>query len=425
MRANRYRTHTCGELGAAQVGQSVRIAGWVHAIRDHKGIFFFDLRDRYGVTQVVAGEGDSQALRDIARNLTPESVLTVHGVVRPRPEQSVVEAMPTGKIEVVAEQLEVHSLAAPLPFQVRRDDMSNEDLRLKYRFLDLRRQRMQQNIALRARIISFLRNFMDAEGFLDIHTPILANSSPEGARDFLVPSRLHPGMFYALPQAPQQFKQLLMVAGFDRYYQIAPCFRDEDARADRSPGEFYQLDLEMSFAEMEDVFDVCERLFISLTEHFGKKVWKKPFPRFEYEDLLARFGSDKPDLRLGMEIQDLTQDFAQSEFRILKSAAADGRAVRGLCVRNGATMTSSAFKRFEAEAKAQGAKGLLAFGFKKDSPLGMANSERLSEAERKLLADRFGATTDDLVLMVADKPKAASLVLGAVRRAVGQEFVKT
>ncbi len=323
---HRYRSHTCGALQKGDVGKDVRLSGWVHRVRDHGGLLFIDLRDHYGITQVVA-DPDSPAFK-AAETVRSEWVIRVDGKVRDRPEGTVNAELPTGEVELFASEIEVLSAAKELPIPVFGDAEYPEDLRLKYRFLDLRREALHKNILLRNEIIGSIRRRMRDSGFFEFQTPILTASSPEGARDFLVPSRMHPGKFYALPQAPQQFKQLIMIAGFDRYFQIAPCFRDEDARADRSPGEFYQLDLEMSFVEQEDVFQAVEPVMRGLFEEFagaagggqGKpKAVTPKFPRIAYDDAIQKYGSDKPDLRNPIEMQDVTEHFRGSGFKVFAS----------------------------------------------------------------------------------------------------------
>ena len=323
---HRYRSHTCGALQKRDVGKVVRLSGWVHRVRDHGGLLFIDLRDHYGITQVVA-DPDSPAFK-AAETVRSEWVIRVDGKVRDRPEGTVNRELPTGEMELFASEIEVLSAAKELPIPVFGDAEYPEDLRLKYRFLDLRREALHKNILLRNEIIGSIRRRMRDSGFFEFQTPILTASSPEGARDFLVPSRMHPGKFYALPQAPQQFKQLIMIAGFDRYFQIAPCFRDEDARADRSPGEFYQLDLEMSFVEQEDVFQAVEPVMRGLFEEFagaagggqGKpKAVTPTFPRIAYDDAIQKYGSDKPDLRNPIEMQDVTEHFRGSGFKVFAS----------------------------------------------------------------------------------------------------------
>lgn len=324
---SKYRTHTCGELRTEHVGQQVIVSGWVLRKRDHGAIAFVDLRDHYGVTQVVIGE----SFKDLVNSLRVESVISVRGAVRARDASLVNPKIATGSIEVHAVECEVLSQAETLPFQIAEDDNAPETTRLKFRFLELRREKLHRHIALRNVVVRTAREIMHSLGFSEFHTPILTSSSPEGARDFIVPSRLHPGKFYALPQAPQQFKQLLMIAGFDRYFQIAPCFRDEDARADRSPGEFYQIDMELSFVEQEDVLRTNEAL---ISELFGRcsliPAPSTPFPRFKYRDAIERFGTDKPDLRIPNEIRDFSKVFGASEFRVFREALGAGRKVRGI-----------------------------------------------------------------------------------------------
>ena len=312
---HRYRTHTCGELRASDVGEDVRLSGWCHRIRDHGGVLFIDLRDHYGVTQCVI-DPDSPAF-PTAETLRSEWVVKIDGKLRMRPAGTENPDLPTGAVEVYASAIEVLGPAAELPMPVFGEQEYPEDIRLRYRFLDLRRERLHRNIMLRGAIINSIRRRMKSQGFFEFQTPILTASSPEGARDFLVPSRLHPGKFYALPQAPQQFKQLIMVSGFDRYFQIAPCFRDEDARADRSPGEFYQLDLEMSFVTQDDVFAAVEPVLRGLFEEFaGSKPVTKRFPRIPYAEAMLKYGTDKPDLRNPLEMQDLSEIFRGSGFKV-------------------------------------------------------------------------------------------------------------
>jgi aspartyl-tRNA synthetase len=319
---HRYRSHTCGALRAGDIGKVVRLSGWCHRIRDHGGVLFIDLRDHYGITQVVA-DPDSPAFK-LAETLRSEWVVRIDGKVRQRPEGTVNSELPTGQVEIYIDEIEVLGAAAELPMPVFGEQDYPEDIRLKYRFLDLRREKLHANIMLRGKVIDSIRNRMKQAGFFEFQTPILTASSPEGARDFLVPSRLHPGKFYALPQAPQQFKQLIMVAGFDRYFQIAPCFRDEDARADRSPGEFYQLDLEMSFVTQADVFDAVEPVVRGVFDEFagGKKVTQK-FPLIPYAEAMAKYGSDKPDLRNPLVMQDVSEAFRGSGFKIFANILAN------------------------------------------------------------------------------------------------------
>src|SRR6201994_5159426 len=316
---HRYRSHTCGALREGDIGKEVRLSGWCHRIRDHGGVLFIDLRDHYGITQVVA-DPDSKAFK-LAETLRSEWVVRIDGKVRRRPEGTDNLDLPTGKVEVYISEIEVLGPAAELPMPVFGDQEYPEDIRLKYRFLDLRREKLHKNIMLRGQVIDSIRRRMKEGGFFEFQTPILTASSPEGARDFLVPSRLHPGKFYALPQAPQQFKQLIMISGFDRYFQIAPCFRDEAARADRSPGEFYQLDMEMSFVTQDDVFAAIEPVMQGVFEESaeGRAVTATPFPRIAYRDAIAKYGSDKPDLRNPIEMRNVTETFRGSGFKIFAS----------------------------------------------------------------------------------------------------------
>src|SRR5687768_8090485 len=325
-----YRTHTCGALRLADVGQQIRLSGWVHRKRDHGNLVFIDLRDHYGLTQCVLDV--SSPLFKSVEQTRVESVVTVTGKVVKRPAETANPRLPTGEIELQITDYTIQSVSDVVPLQVNSDEDAGEEIRLRYRFLDLRRDRVHANIVLRSRVISSIRRRMIESGFTEFQTPILTSSSPEGARDFLVPARLHPGRFYALPQAPQQFKQLLMVAGFDRYFQIAPCFRDEDSRADRSPGEFYQLDFEMSFVTQEDVWATIEPVIAGVFEEFagGRAVTPPPFPRIPYDEAMAVYGSDKPDLRNPIRISDVSAVFRDSEFAVFAGAVAQGAVVRGI-----------------------------------------------------------------------------------------------
>ena len=332
---NKYRTHNCSELSEKEINQKVHISGWLHRKRDHGNLLFIDLRDHYGMTQCVIE--NKNKFFPVLEKLKPESVLKISGKVIKRSSETENLDLKTGKIEISIESLEVLSSAKELPMPVFGEQDYPEEIRLKYRFLDLRREEMHKNIILRSKVISFIRSKMLELGFLEYQTPILTSSSPEGARDFLVPSRLNPGKFYALPQAPQQFKQLIMVSGFDKYFQIAPCFRDEDARADRSPGEFYQLDLEMSFVEQEDVFSVVEKLMINLFKNFStKKILNEKFPRITYKETMEKYGTDKPDLRNPLIIQSITDIFKRDDvkFDIFKKLVKSGSIVRAIVTPN-------------------------------------------------------------------------------------------
>ena len=353
-----YRTHTCGALRATDAGATARLSGWVHAKRDHGGLLFIDLRDHYGLTQCVFAAGSPAfAAADAVR---VESVITVTGEVVPREPGTVNPRLPTGKVELKAAELVVQSAAEVLPLQVAGEEKFPDELRLKYRFIDLRRDKTHRNMMLRAGVIASIRRRMIAAGFTEFQTPILTASSPEGARDFLVPARLHPGKFYALPQAPQQFKQLIMVAGFDRYFQIAPCFRDEASRADRSPGEFYQLDFEMSYVTQEDVFATIEPVIAGVFEEFadGRAVTQGAFPRIPYEQAMLDYGSDKPDLRNPLVIRDVTASFDGSGFGLFARIAASGGVVRAIPAPGAAAHPRSFFDKLNEWARDEGAGGL-------------------------------------------------------------------
>src|SRR5262252_2331990 len=352
------RTHTCGELRRQHAGSTVRLSGWLHRKRDHGNLLFLDLRDHYGITQCVLDS--SSPLFEVAEALRLESVITVAGKIVLRAPAAINPKLPTGEIELAVEELVVQSPAEPLPLQVNSDAEFPEETRLRYRFLDLRREKLHRNVVLRSKVIASIRRRMIEAGFTEFQTPILTSSSPEGARDYLVPSRVHPGKFYALPQAPQQFKQLLMTAGFDRYFQIAPCFRDEDGRADRSPGEFYQLDFEMAFVTQEDVFATIEPVLRGVFEEFGggAAVTPTPFPRIAYDEAITRYGSDKPDLRNPILIADATDVFRDSGFSAFATAIAAGAVVRAVPAPGASTQPRSFFDKLGQWAREQGAPGL-------------------------------------------------------------------
>ena len=443
-----YRTHTCAALRAADAGRTARLSGWVHAKRDHGGLLFLDLRDHYGITQCVFPAGSPAfAQADAVR---PESVVTVTGTVVPRAEGTANPRLPTGAIELRAEALEVQSAAEVLPMQVAGEEKYPEDLRLTYRFLDLRREKLHRNMMLRAQVIASIRSRMIAAGFTEFTTPILTASSPEGARDFLVPARLHPGKFYALPQAPQQFKQLLMVAGFDRYFQIAPCFRDEASRADRSPGEFYQLDFEMSYVTQEDVFATIEPVIAGLFGEFadGRAVMPTPWPRIAYDSAMLDYGSDKPDLRNPLKIADVTRHFAGSGFGLFARIAASGGVVRAIPAPGGASQPRSFFDKLNDWAKAEGAGGLgyIVFGdgldaerkrrdlqfnqaeldrmaAKGDMRIGAGPIARHMTAEQLVgIADQCGLNSGDAVFFAAGKRDVTPKFAGLVRTRLGEEL---
>jgi aspartyl-tRNA synthetase len=416
-----YRTHTCGQLRAADAGRRARLSGWVHSKRDHGGLLFIDLRDHYGLTQIVFPAGSPAfAAADAVR---PESVVTVTGEVVLREPGTVNPRLPTGEIELRAAELAVQSAAEVLPMQVAGEEKYPDELRLKYRYLDLRRERVHRNMMLRARVIESIRRRMVAAGFTEFTTPILTASSPEGARDFLVPARLHPGKFYALPQAPQQFKQLLMVSGFDRYFQIAPCFRDEASRADRSPGEFYQLDFEMSFVTQEDVFNTIEPVIAGVFEEFaeGRAVTKPPFPRIPYEEAVLRYGSDKPDLRNPLLVTDVTGHFAGSNFGLFARIAASGGVVRAIPAPGTANNPRSFFDKLNEWAREQGAGGLGYIIFDADGAKGpIARNLEPERAEAIRLA--CGARAGDAVFFAAGPRDTAPKFAGAVRTKLGTDL---
>src|SRR5919198_4568025 len=416
-----YRTHTCGELRAADVGRTVRLSGWVHRKRDHGGLLFLDLRDNYGITQVVLHAGSPHLATAEAVRL--ESVVTVTGRVVARAPAAINPRLATGEIEVEAEELSVQSAAEPLPLPVNTDGELPEETRLRYRFLDLRREKVHRNVLLRSQVIASIRRRMIAQGFTEFQTPILTSSSPEGARDYLVPSRVHPGSFYALPQAPQQFKQLLMTAGFDRYFQIAPCFRDEDGRADRSPGEFYQLDFEMSFVTQEDVWAAIEPIMHGVFAEFRPEatITPPPFPRIPYREALTRYGSDKPDLRNPLVIDDVTDVFRGSGFAVFAGAIERGAIVRGLRVPGAAAQPRSFFDKLNQWARDEGAPGLgyvvLAEAAARGPIAKFLDAPRLA-ALRRLT----GAADGDAVFFVCDKRAAADRLAGKARTRLGEDL---
>jgi aspartyl-tRNA synthetase len=415
-----YRTHRCGDLRKADVGSEARLSGWVHRKRDHGQLLFVDLRDHSGITQLVFQPGTEPFAA--AEALRVESVVTATGKVVARTPETVNPSLPTGEAELVVGALAVDSVADPLPLQVNSDRDYPEETRLKYRFLDLRRERMQKNIVLRSRIIASIRRRMIEQGFTEFQTPILTASSPEGARDFLVPSRLHPGKFYALPQAPQQYKQLYMISGFDRYFQIAPCFRDEDARADRSPGEFYQLDIEMSFVTQEDVFAAVEPVMHGLfTEFSDWEVTPAPFPRVTYADSVLRYGTDKPDLRNPIRIADVTEAFRGSGFKVFAGAIEKGAVVRAVPAPGAVGRPRSFFDQMVAFAQGLGAPGLgwvaLGDGQAKGPIAKFLDPERLAA-----LRAAAGLAAGDAVFFVCDQAGPAAKLAGQVRTRVGEEL---
>ncbi|MFD5316435.1 aspartate--tRNA ligase [Streptomyces sp. NPDC127098] len=411
---HRYRSHTCGELRATDIGKDVRLSGWLHNRRNLGGILFVDLRDHYGIVQLVVRPGSPgyDAVNERLSSLAKETVVRVDGKVVGRGAENVNPELGTGEIEIEVGEVEVLGGAEQIPFTINAEDGVNEERRLEYRFLDLRRERMHRNIMLRSQVISAIRRKMTDQGFTELATPILSATSPEGARDFLVPSRLHPGTFYALPQAPQQFKQLLMIAGFDRYFQIAPCFRDEDARADRSPGEFYQLDMEMSFVEQEDVFQVIEKVMTELFEEFGGgRHVTSPFPRIPFREAMLKYGSDKPDLRARLELVDVSEVFAGSGFK----AFAD-KHVRALAVPDTADQPRKFFDQLGAFAVSLGAQGLAWVRVGEDGrTLTGPIAKFLTESDVTALLAAVGATAGTSIFFGAGDFDEVSKIMGAVR----------
>lgn len=415
-----YRTHNCGQLRESDVSKQVRLSGWVHRIRDHGGLLFIDLRDSFGLTQCVV-DTDHKQFSEIEK-FRPETVITITGTVVNRIAETVNEKLPTGEVEIRIEEVEVQSKARVLPFQIAADDDAGEEIRLRHRYLDLRREKMQRNIMLRNNVITSVRKRMNDLNFSEFQTPILTASSPEGARDFLVPSRVHPGKFYALPQAPQQFKQLLMMSGFDRYFQIAPCFRDEDGRADRSPGEFYQLDMEMSFVTQEDVFGVIEPVLHGLFEEFADASGTKhevspyPFTRIPYKEAMLKYGSDKPDLRNPLEICDVTEIFQRDdvEFRAFKSIIDDGGVVRAIRAPKVGDRPRSFFDKLNDWARGEGAPGLGYVMFADGAGKGPI-SKFIPEAAQDALKTLAGLEDGDAIFFVCDKELKAAKFAGLAR----------
>ncbi len=422
---NKYRSHNCSELSEKEINKSVHLSGWLHRKRDHGNLLFIDLRDHYGITQCVIENKNKYF--PILEKSKPESVLKVSGKVVKRSNDTENLDLKTGKIEISIQSVEVLSNANELPMPVFGEQDYPEDIRLKYRFLDLRRDEMHKNIILRSKVISFIRSEMLKLGFLEYQTPILTSSSPEGARDFLVPSRLNPGKFYALPQAPQQFKQLIMVSGFDKYFQIAPCFRDEDARADRSPGEFYQLDLEMSFVEQDDVFEIVEKLMINLFKNFSsKKILNDKFPRIPYRDAMQKYGTDKPDLRNPLKIQNITEIFNRDDvkFDIFKKLVKAGSDVRAIITKNTKDKPRSFFDNIDKWAKDQGASGLAYFTIEKDKeikgkgPIG----KFFSEDSLKEIMKTCDAKVGDSIFLACGKEKEIEKILSLARDKIAKDL---
>jgi len=420
------KTHGCGELNKEHIGTQVNLAGWVDRRRDHGGLIFIDLRDREGIVQVVFNPETSKSCHEIACEMRSEYVASVNGEVALRPPGTENSKLPTGEIEVIAQNTVILNPSKTPPFYINEDIEVEESLRLRYRYLDLRRPRMQKNLLLRYRVVKFIRDVLAARGFIEVETPILIKSTPEGARDYLVPSRLHPGKFYALPQSPQQLKQLLMVAGVEKYFQIAKCFRDEDTRSDRQP-EFTQLDLEMSFVEEEDILNLVEELFTSMVAAIKPEARMiNPFPRLSYAEAMERYGTDKPDLRFGLEIGDLSDIAAQTNFSVFRSTIAEGGKVKGICVPGCANYTRSQLDELNNLAKSQGAEGLLTISLGNSAgSLDDLTSEMVRSVAAKFLtleqvkemAKRLGSNMGDLLLIIAGKKsKLVNVVLGELRQ---------
>ena len=414
---HRYRSHTCHDLRIDHVGETVRLSGWIHRRRDHGQLVFIDLRDHYGLTQCVVDIED-ETFKTVEK-LRVESVVTITGRVVKRTDETINDRLPTGHIELRIDEIEVQSIADVLPLQVNADEDAGEDTRLRYRFLDLRRERIHNNIMLRSKVISSIRRRMTDQDFMEFQTPILTASSPEGARDFLVPSRQHPGKFYALPQAPQQFKQLIMVSGFDRYFQIAPCFRDEDSRADRSPGEFYQLDVEMSFVEQEDVFQAIEPVMAGVFEEFSNWKVPGPFPRIPYKESMLKYGNDKPDLRIPFEISDVTEIFRDSDFAVFAKVIAGGGVVRAV---PGPKCGSRAIcDRMNSWAQGEGAPGMgyIIFG---DGEARGPIANRLTPEKIAELKAQTGMGDGDAIFFSAGKESEAAKLAGTARVKLGNDL---
>ncbi len=411
-----YKTHTCGEVRASHAGQVVKLAGWVHNHRTFGGVVFLVMRDRFGITQVVSDPDHFPAAAKAIEELKPEWVVQIEGLVRMRPQSQFNPRMGTGEIELEAHKVTVLNQAKPMPFVVSRDDETvDENIRLKYRYLDLRRERMKNNLILRHEVVLFMRNYLSDRGFIEVETPALFKTTPEGARDYLVPSRIHPGQFYALPQSPQQLKQLLMVAGMERYFQIARCFRDEDLRGDRQP-EFTQLDVEMSFVEREDVLALMEDLFTRMLPAVAphKKLLHSPWPRLTYSESMERYGTDKPDLRFGMELFDASTLFTASDFMVFRSALSSGGIIKGLVAPGCAAYTRKQLDDLTATARELGARGLVTLAL---APEGLKGSgaKFVTEQDVTALCSLSGAKSGDLLLLVADQPKVVNKVLSALR----------
>ncbi len=416
------RTHTCGELGADHVGQRVRLCGWADTVRDHGGLIFIDLRDRHGLTQVTFDPQEAQEAWQAAQATRGEFVVAIEGFVRARPAEMVNDKLSTGAIEIVGDKLEVLNRAKPPPFPLDDEKAAkvSEDLRLLYRYLDLRRPRMQRNLVLRHRMTQAIRRYLDAKDFIEVETPVLTKSTPEGARDYLVPSRVNPGCFFALPQSPQQYKQLCMVAGLDRYFQIARCFRDEDLRADRQP-EFTQVDIEMSFLTAEDIFALIDGLIADVLEAAGHPRPALPLPRMPYADAMGRYGSDKPDTRFGMLLTDLSAVFASTQFKVFANVLGQGGVVKAINAKGLAGVSSGVMDDWTAMAKEAGLGGLAYIRVQPDGAWKSPIVKFFSEAEQQGLRAQLAIEPGDLVLFAADKADKANVALGRLRLAVAKQ----
>lgn len=417
-----YKSHTCGELRKTHVNQVVRLAGWVNRRRDHGGVTFIDLRDRFGVVQVVTGPETDAASMQVIEDLRNEWVIQLQGIVRQRPAGMENPNMPSGEIEVAIHSARVLNAARPLPFQIK-DEVIDENTRLRYRYLDIRREGMRRNLELRHRVIKFIRDYLDERGFLEIETPILFKTTPEGARDYLVPSRVHPGEFYALPQSPQQLKQLLMVAGIERYFQIARCFRDEDQRGDRQP-EFTQLDMEISFVEREDVMQLAEDLFTRLVAEVvpHKRLLASPFPRLTYHEAMARFGKDNPDIRFGMELKDITDLAGSSGFKVFDYVVENGGHVRGINASGLGYYSRKEIDELNEYVKKYGAKGLAYLAITPEGEVRSSFAKFLPADRLQIIQARLEAKPGDLLLFVADKPAIVFESLGRLRVMLGDRL---
>jgi aspartyl-tRNA synthetase len=427
-----YKDHSCGELRKSDSGKIVTLAGWVHRRRDHGGIIFIDLRDVNGITQVVFNPDISKEAHSIAEELRNEYVIKVSGTVSERPEGTENKSLPTGEIEVIAIDLKILNRAKTPPFYINEEVEVDENLLLQYRYLQLRRLKLKENMILRHKIISFMRNFLDSKGFIEIETPILFKSTPEGARDYLVPSRLQPGKFYALPQSPQQLKQLLMVSGFERYYQIARCFRDEDSRADRQP-EFTQLDIEMSFVDEDDILNLLEEMFTSLVEKIKPEMELiKPFPRFSYQEIIDKYGTDKPDIRFGLELKDITDIAEKCDFTIFKNVINNSGRVKGICLPDCAGFSNKQIENITNIARSYGAKGLITMAISSecDADFNNLTAEKVKSVTTKYLTieqikqiiSRFKASPGDMIILVGEALNIANKILSSLRSELGVQL---